>query len=134
VLENLDKILLADFKAFSNLYNASAVDVAREEYGKFIAEDEEKFNNAAPEALEIHFSAWTEAIPEIKDGGSILATRKAFLALDAQAFTHNFNTTVHDRKIIKAEDMLSRIPIVSRQPTPNNYEFGYETGEKYWLD
>ena len=134
MLENLDIMLLADFKSFNSSYDAGAVNVAREVYRKFVFKDEEKFNNTAPEDLKIYFGAWTETIPEIKDGGSILATRKAFLVLDAQAFTHILDTIVRDRKILKAEDILSGITVVLRQPTLDNYKFDYKTGEEHWLD
>ena len=57
VQEKLDKLLLTDLKSFNSSYNASAVNIARGEYCKFMLKDEKKFNNATPEDLEIHFSA-----------------------------------------------------------------------------
>jgi hypothetical protein len=137
MLRTLDKLLLADFEYFNYGEDPGAMNVARDKYRNFVLEDEEKYNNATPENLEIHFRDWTATIPDIDKGRYYSATWKSFLVLDAQAFTNIQNATVRDREMMrsaKKEDILYGITAVSRQPDPFNYEFDYETGEEHWLD
>lgn len=137
MLTTLDKLLLADFEFFNHGEHSGAMDVARDHYRSFVLEDEDKYNNAALEDLETHFSDWTATIPDIDRGRHYSATWKAFLVLDAQAFTNIHNATVRDREMLrdaKTEDLLYGITAVTRQPHRDNYEFDYETGEEHWLD
>lgn len=137
MLKTLDKLLLADFEYFNYGNDPGAMKVARDNYRSFVLEDEGKYNNAAPEDLETHFRDWTATIPEIERHGTYSATWKAFLVLDAQAFTNIHNATVRDREMLqdaKKEDLLYAITAVPRQTNFDNYEFDYETGEEHWLD
>ena len=134
MLKTLDKLLLADFEFFSHGEDPGVMNVARDNYRRFVLEDEEKYNNAALEDLETHFRDWTATIPEIDRGRNYSATWKAFLVLDVQAFTNIDNATVRDREMLrdaKTEDLLYGITAVTRQPHRDNYEFDYETGEEH---
>jgi hypothetical protein len=137
VLKALDKLLLADFEYFNYGEDPGAMNVARDSYRNFVLEDKEKYNDATPEDLEIHFRDWTATIPEIDNNRNYSATWKAFLVLDAQTFARIQNATVMDRvkmRKAKTEDMLHGITAVSRVEHSDNYEFDYETGEEHWLD
>ncbi|KAF2425363.1 Metallo-dependent phosphatase [Tothia fuscella] len=136
VLKTLDKLLLADFEFSNHGEDPGARNVARENYRSFVLDDEEKYNNAPVEDLETHFRDWTETIPEIDRGSNYSATWKAFLVLDAQAFTNIHTATVREWEMLrdaKTEDLLYGITAVTRQPHSDNYEFVYETGEEHWL-
>jgi len=137
VLETLDKLLLADFEYFNSGEDPGAMNVARENYRRFVLEDEEKYDKASPEDLEINFSDWTATVPEIENGSNYSATWKAFLILDVEAFTRIHNATVRDPEMLrtaKVEDILHGITAVARKPSPDNYELDQETGEEHWLD
>jgi hypothetical protein len=135
--KHLDDLILSDFEGFHCDADPGSLNVGRENYCNYILEDEQRFKNASPEDLEVHFQQFTAETPDIDRDSRYSATWKAFLIVDEKAFNCVLSAPVQKKAMFRQTGARMQdyiITAVARQPDPDNVYYDEDTGEERILD